>query len=828
MQNLLQEVRYAFRQFRKSPGFTALAVVTLALGIGANTAMFTVVESLLLRPLPYANPQRLLTVRPPEEALGSTSWLSYRDIRDQAHLLETTALYSEDVGVVQGKEGSQSVVTPGLTPNMFKLLGAKPLVGRTFTEDEGQSGGPQVVLLSEGLWRQAFNADLKIAGHTIRVNGKPRTVVGVMPQSFHFPESMGAEDIGKGIWLPIQPTTEMQKDRGSHFFYVLASLKPDATLPQAQAELDAIAKRIREEDPIKNRDVNFRAQGYQELLTGPVRPVFLMLVIGLGLVLLIACANVANLLIARCLGRQQEFAVRSALGAGQLRLVRQLFVEGGLLSLLGCGLGFGVALLIITASRKLLQQAVTRGDAVALHWPVVLALAAIATITTVLSSLIPALLVARTDPQPALQTASRGLGSRSVRARLSGWLVAGEVALSTLLLIATGLLFHTLWNLEHTQLGFETAHVTSFTAMPADAAGFANMGVARSGEQTPTSVATLFYQPTLERLRQIPGVQDAALITALPLSGIRMTTSFKLAQDPDDPAHTMEARVTAVSGGYAQLMGTPVLKGRMISNDDNGSAPFVSVINQTLAHKYFGNRDPLGLKIDLGADSGAVQPYTVIGVIADQVDTGVSQAAEPLLMLPYEQVPASSLFYQILIKTVVFFVVKTHGDIAVASAVRNVFRQTAPDYALDNFETMSEVVDQSNFNHRLGLYLTAAFAGMAVLMVVAGLYGVLAQLVSYRRREIGVRLALGSTRHRILGMFLRQGTILVVAGLGIGMVCALWAGRLVKSFLYQVQPLDGWTYASVVVLLLLVGALAALIPARRAAAVEPIEALRDE
>jgi putative ABC transport system permease protein len=829
MQNLLQEVRYAFRQFRKSPGFTALAVVTLALGIGANTAMFTVVESLLLRPLPYANPQRLLTIRPPDEAQGSTSWLSYRDIRDQAHLLETTALYSEDVGVVQGKEGSQSVVTPGLTPNMFKLLGVKPLVGRTFTEDEGQTGGPQVVLLSEGLWRQAFNADPQIAGHTIRVNGKPRTVVGVMPQSFHFPESMGAEDIGKGIWLPIQPTMEMQKDRGSHFFYVLASLKPDATLLQAQAELDAIAKRIREEEPIKNRDVAFRAQAYQELLTGPVRPVFLMLVIGLGLVLLIACANVANLLIARCLGRQQEFAVRSALGAGQLRLVRQLFVEGGLLSLLGCGLGFVIALLIITASRKLLQQAVTRGDAVALHWPVVLALAAIATITTVLSSLIPALLVARTDPQPALQTASRGLGSRSVRARLSGWLVAGEVALSTLLLIATGLLFHTLWNLEHTQLGFDTARVTSFTAMPADAAGFANMGVAQSGEQTPTSVATLFYQPTLERLRHVPGVQDAALVTALPLSGINMRTSFKLAQDPDDPAHTMEARVTAVSGGYAQLMGTPVLKGRMISNDDNANAPFVAVINQTLAHKYFGNRDPLGQKIDLGgAETGAVQPYTVIGVIADQVDTGVAQAPEPSLMLPYEQVPASSLYYQILIKTVVFFVVKTHGDIAVAPAVRSVFRQTAPDYAVDNFETMREIVDQSNFNHRLGLYLTAAFAGMAILMVVAGLYGVLAQLVSYRRREIGVRLALGSTRQRILGMFLRQGTILVIAGLVIGMVCALWAGRLVKSFLYQVQPLDGWTYASVVVLLLLVGALAALIPARRAAAVEPIEALRDE
>jgi predicted permease len=538
---------------------------------------------------------------------------------------------------------------------------------------------------------------------------------------------------------------------------------------------------------------------------------------------------VANLLIARCLGRQQEFAIRAALGAGQVRMLRQLFVEGGLLSLLGSILGFGLAVLIVSASRKVLQQAVTRGDDVAVHWPVVLALAGIATLTTVLSSLIPALLVARTDPQPALQTASRGLGSRSVRARLSGWLVSVEVAISTLLLIATGLLFHNLWNLEHSHLGFDVTRVTSFTAMPADAAGFANLGVSQPGEQVPTSVATLFYQPTLDRLRQVPGVQDVALVTAPPLSGINMRTSFTLMGRADDPANKMEGRITAVSGGYAGLMGTPVLRGRMIGNDDNASAPYVIAINETLARKYFGDKDPLGQKIDLGGnDTGAKTPYTIIGVIADQIDSGVGQAPAPLLMVPYEQVPPSSIYYQILIKTVVFFEVKTRGDIAVAPAVRSVFRQTAPDYAVDNFQTLQQTVDESNFNQRLGLYLTAAFAGMAVLMVVAGLYGVLAQLVSYRRREIGVRLALGSTRQRILGMFLRQGAVLVVAGLVLGMLFALWAGRLVKSYLYQVQPLDGWTYAAVVVLLLMVGILAALIPARRAASVEPIEALRDE
>jgi ABC-type antimicrobial peptide transport system permease subunit len=267
----------------------------------------------------------------------------------------------------------------------------------------------------------------------------------------------------------------------------------------------------------------------------------------------------------------------------------------------------------------------------------------------------------------------------------------------------------------------------------------------------------------------------------------------------------------------------------MITEDDGANAPYAIVINETLAHKYFPDKDPLGQQIDLGGkDTGVLKPYTVVGVIGDQVDNSVSQHPNPMLMVPYEQVPSTSLYYQILVKTVVFFEIKTRGNIAVAPVMRNVFRQTAPDFALDNFRTMQEIVDGSNFSQRLGLYLTGSFAGMAVLMVIAGLYGVLAQLVSYRRREIGVRLALGSTRERILGMFLKQGLTLVIAGLVLGVVCALLAGRLVKSFLYQVQPLDGWTYAGVGILLIAVGTLAAVIPARRAAAVEPIEALRDE
>ncbi|HET9282893.1 MAG TPA: ABC transporter permease [Candidatus Angelobacter sp.] len=830
MTAFLQDLRYALRQLRKSPGFAALAIVTLGLGIGANTAMFTVVESVLLRPLPYANASRLVFISPADqEGFGSTSWVTYEDVRNKAQKLENVALFSFDVGVVQDKDGSQSVVTPGITPNAFKLLGVSPLLGRTFTEDEGKPGGPPVVLLSEGLWRDAFNADPEIAGKTIRVNGKPRAVVGVMPSRFRFPEAMG-DDLHKGLWLPIQPTTEMQKDRGSHFFLIVASLKSGVIMQQAQAELNAIAKHIQQIDPEKGKDIAFRITNYHDTITGPVRPVFLALVIALALVLLIACGNVANLLIARCLGRQQEFAVRAALGAGQMRLVRQLFIEGSVLSVLGSLVGFVLAWIAILAVHKLPADKIPLSEDISVHWPVVLALAAIATLTTILSSLLPALFVARTDPQPALQAASRGVGTRSFGARVSGWLVAGEVALSALLLIATGLLFHTLWNLEHAKLGFDVTRVTSFSVMPADAAGFANMSVAQKGNAEETSVATLFYQPTLERIRHVPGVQEAALISAPPLADIDMNTSFDVVGRPKDPNNPLETRISSVSDGYDKVMGTPVIRGRMINSSDGPGAPFVAVINETLARKYFAGKDPIGQQIELGGKgTGAVKPYTIVGVLGDQVGSGgISRPTRPLLLVPYEQVPSSSLYYQLLIKTLVFFVVKTHGNIAVAPAMHDVFRQTAPDFALDNFQTMQQAVDQSNFNQRLGLYLVGAFAGLAVLMVVAGLYGILAQLVGYRRREIGVRLTLGATRQHILTMFLRQGTMLVVAGLVLGTAVALWASRLMKSFLYEVKTLDGMTYLGVVLLLLIVGIAAALIPARRAASVEPVEALRDE
>ncbi len=828
MQTLLYDLRHALRQLRKTPGTSLLAIVTLALGVGANTAIFTVIESVLLRPLPYTPADRMVYIGPPSDkpAFASTSWLNYRDIHSQSKLLQDTAGYSEDASVLETQDASQSIAAPHVTTNLFPLLGARPLLGRTFSVEEGQSDGPLVVMLSEGLWRQSFHSDPSVVGQVVKIGGQPRTVVGVMPQSLRFPEELGP-DLQKGVWVPLQPTTEMLKDRGYDFFNIVGELQLGASIAQAQQELDAIAAHIPRKS--SESEVKFRVSSYREVLTGPVRPVLYALFGALALVLLIACANVSNLLIARCLGRQQEFAVRAALGARRTQLVRQMLAEGLALSLLGCGVGVALAQMAMVGIHRLPEGTIPRGDAVAIHWTILLALAAIAILTTVLSSLLPALLVARTHPQAALQAASRGIGSRSVGGKLSGALVAAEVALSTLLLVGTGLLFRTLWNLEQSRLGFETANITSFIAMPADSAGFSAMAVSEDTANAPTSVATLTYQPLLDRMRQVPGIVSAALATAPPLSGMDLGSSFEIVGQPKDPANPAHARVSAVSGDYARTMGTPIVRGRMIADDDVASSPFVSVINETLARKYFADKDPLGQQIDLGGkETGMIKPFTIVGVLGDQIDRSVGGDIQPFILLSQQQIPTTSLFYQALLKTMVTFVVKTRGNIPVAAEMRSVFHQFAPGFALDNFRTMQEAVEQNTFSQRLGLYLVASFAGLAVVMVICGLYGVLSQLVSYRRREIGVRMALGATRQSVAQMILRQGSIVIGGGLVAGLLLAFATGRLITSFLYQVHPLDVWTYLLVALTLPMIGLIAALLPARKAASIEPMQALRED
>ncbi|MFZ0820904.1 MAG: ABC transporter permease [Candidatus Acidiferrales bacterium] len=824
-----QDLRFAARMLRKNPGFAAIAVLTLALGIGANTAMFTVVESVMVRPLPYAHAERMVAIgKGDPTSPANISYLTFRDVRDQTKLMDEVACYMADVGVVQGRDESVSVTASRVTPNVFEILGAQPILGRTFSEAEGQAGGPFAVLLSEKMWLDHFGADPQIVGQTVRVNGQARTVVGVMPLAFRFPDN-GGSVVSKGVWLPMQPTQEMEKIRGYNLFSMMGELRPGATLTQEKSEIASIVEQIKKANPKSAEGLALFVAPYQTILTGQLNSVFVALTVALCLVLLIACANVANLLIARCVGRQQEFAIRAALGAGRQRLMRQLIIEGGLLSAVGCAVGFAIACLAVALIHKLPPDTIPRTEEITVHWTVVLALAGIATATTIISSLLPAFLVGRTDPQRALQAAVRSTGSRSVKSKLSKSLVAGEVALSVLLLVATGLLFRTLLNLEHARLGFVTTNVTSFTAMPADAAGFANLAVSTEQKQPSSSIATLTYQPALARIRALPGVEDAALVSALPLSGVDLGGDFEVVGRPKDPANKPEARLAAVSGSYAQVMDTPLIRGRMINEDDSASSPFVAAINETLAKTYFKNEDPLGKQLDLGgAESGVRGTATIVGVIGDQVDDSVQGKPKPMLLLSYQQIPVTSLYYAALVKTAVFFVVKTKVNIPVAPAVRTVFHDVAPGMALDNFQSLQKTVDDSNFSSRLGLYLIGAFAGLAVVMVMAGLYGVLAQIVNYRRREIGLRMALGASPQNILATVLRQASMLVLVGLVVGLGLAVFAAKLLSDFLYQVKPVDPWTYVGVSVLLIAVGTIAALVPARRAAAVEPMQALREE
>ena len=834
METFLQDVRYAVRQLWAARGLTALAVLTLALGIGSNAALYAVLESVLLRPLPYAHADRLVYIGPRQDtpSFSSTSWLNYKDIRDQTQTMQTVAGYVPDVSVVENAGEPKSTVAVRVTPNVFPMLGIAPLLGRTFTEEEGQTGGPQVAVLSESLWRHHFRADSHVVGHTVKVGALPRTIVGVMPDTFRFPDQ-GTSEMQDGLWLPLQPNGVMLDHRGWNGLSIVGKLRSGVTVVQAQAELNAIAERIRKADP-DSTDADFSmnrltlsAFSYGRLLTDNVRPAFYALLGAVAMVLLIACANVANLLIARFLGRRQEFAVRVALGAGRPRLVRQLLTEGALLSILGCLGGLALATFLLTFVHKLPDGTIPRASSIGTHWTILLALAVIATVVTVLSSLLPALLAAGTDPQTVLQAASRGLGSGTGGNRITQWLVTGEVALASLLLVGTGLLFHTLWNLEHTQLGFDAAHVTTVDAMPGNSAGLSSMSVSTDAAAAPPSVSTLIYQPVLERIRQEPGIQSAALITSRPFSGVHIGTGFEIVGQPKNPAGR-DAQLTAVSEDYPRTMGIEILRGRVITDGDTSSAPYVAVINESLAKKYFGSKNPLQQQIDLGGKvTGMIRPYTVVGVIADQTQTQVGGVAEPLILLPYRQVPTTSLFHQALLNFVVSFVVKTRGNIPVAPEIRSAFHQYAPGYALGDFEAMQNLVNGALFSQKLSLYLTACFAGLAILMVVVGLYGVLAQLVGYRRHEIGIRMALGATREGMARMILRQGGILIGTGLAVGLLVSVALGQLVKSFLYQVPPLDGWTYAAVVLVSLPVGLLASLIPALRAASIEPMQALRD-
>ncbi len=828
MQTWIADVRSGIRQLVNAPGFALLSVVTLAVGIGANSAMFTVIDNVLLRPLPYPGASQLMAVNPANTKYYSQiSWLNYRTIKDGMKNVADVGAYISDIGVLQNKSGSVAVASPRITPNLLTMLGAKPLLGHIFTKRDALPGGPRVVLLSEGIWEKEFHSNPGIVGQIVRIDGKPHTVVGIMPAHFRFPDNE-AHAMETGVWLPLQPTHGMLSNRDWTLLFSVAKLHAGVSIQHAQVQLNLASRRIENLDR-NEQGQNFRLYPYTHFVVGSIRPVLMSLASALALLLLIACANVAILLVGRAMGRQQEFAIRVALGAKRRRLLRQVVTEGAFLSMLGCAAGLGLTEFAIVGLHRLPPGTIPRIGAVHIRWAMLLLLAVVATITTVLSSLLPALLVSHSDPQLALQAASRGIASRSVHGRVTGCLVAGEIALSTLLLIGTGLLAHTMWDLNHIWLGFSTARVTRFQVMPPDASGFAEMRVAANTKNAPTSSYLLAYQPALQRIRQAPGVENAALISLLPFSGTDTRTTFGIVNRADNPHDEPSARIAAVSGGYARVMDTPVLRGRMINVGDTATSEPVAVINQALASKYFEGKNPIGLELNLGGKyTGILTPPTIIGVIGNQRSLNVKRPAQPLIMLAAAQIPTTSLYYDVLLGTMVNFVVKTRANLPIAREVKDIFHRVAPDYSVEGFRTMREIVNGTTFDEQLGLDLTATFAALAILMVVSGLFGVLSQVVGFRRREIGIRIALGASRQDVLQMVFRRSLVLACLGLAVGLAISLLAAHLLRSFLYGVHPFDWMTYVSVLVVLLTVSVLAAVWPAMQAASVDPITTLRME
>ncbi|HEY6291279.1 MAG TPA: ABC transporter permease [Terriglobia bacterium] len=830
-ERLLQDVRYTLRQLRKNSSFAALAIIMLALGIGANTAMFTVIDSVLIQPLPFRDAKRLVSIKigyldshfgDPDQ--NPVSWSTYRELRTRSLSFEDIiGIGAWDWTVIQTPQGGQKVGRATITPSGLDGLAVHPVLGRAFDSKDYQSGAAPVVLLSAKLWRDHFGSDPQILRRQVRIGGAPYTVVGVLPDSLLDLLVLQAEVVTSGVWLP---------SRADEDFDLAGILRPGVSRQAAQAELGTFALDVCNQNQECAKSAKFIVEPCRDVMTGAVRPALLALAGALVLVLLIACVNVSNLQLARHQVRRQELAVRAAIGAGRGRLVSQLMAEGAVLAIAGTVTGLGFASVLLAAVHRLPPNFIPRADEIELRVPVFAMLAVIAAIATILSSLAPALLATRSAPEEALREASGGSITGRKRLRLSQWMVAGEVALSAVLLVSAGLMFHTLYNLEHIHFGFDLQQVTTFAATPANAPGYFGWLAARSSGTAPQaqSVVTRVYQPVLDRLRQLPGVVDVALGSWTPFDG---ETGFAMIRPPGVPESQQHGLIAAqicyVSPDYARAMGVPLIKGRMISDEDTAGSPLVAVVNETLARRLAPGQDPIGEQIAYPAHSSPTMKnnYTIVGVLGDARQHIVTRAPDPEVLLAYQQVPTSDPRYFFFASGTNYFV-RTRGHQELTNAIRQIFRQLAPGYAVDHFRSLQVALDDATFNQRLGLYLTGSFAGVAILMVLTGLYGVLSQLVGQRRREIGVRMALGATNRSILRMILRQGSILALAGLALGLLAALAAGRLLRAFLYGVKPLDAATYVAVAVALLALSIAAALLPARRASRIDPMAALRSE
>ncbi len=808
MQTLLQDLRYAFRLLAKSPGFTAIAILTLALGIGANTAIFSVVNAVLLRPLAFRDPSRLVIVteKSPFPTI-STSYENYVDWRDQSRSFESMEATRGTGLSLTGAGEPELLLARMATAGLFPLLGVEAHIGRTFSPEEDRAGGAPVALLSYGLWQRRFGGSREIIGKPITLASRPYTVIGVLPAGFQILQPAD-------VFVPFKPwAATLPDDRNWHpGIIAVARLKPGVSREQARAEMVGITKRLEQQYPDYNTGTSADVVGLQEQMVQNVRPALILLLGAVSLVLLIACVNVANLLLARAASRGKEVAIRTAMGAGRARVIRQLLTESVLLSLGGGLLGLFLAWASLGPLLKISAGSVPQVIPIELDRSVLFFTFLVSLVTGLVFGIVPALRTAGLDLRGTLNENSRGSTSGPGHHRLRGVLVASEMALAVLLLVGSGLLLRSFSRLQDVPPGFQSDHLL-----------VADIPLSQTAYAKPEQ-RYQFFDRLVERAKVLPGVRSAGAASFLPVSGGGSIIHFNITGHPPKTPHDyVAAGYRTVTPNYLETLGVPLLQGRLLSPADNERAPAVVVINASMAKTYFAGENPLGKRIQLGATPDKDVPtMEIVGVVGD-VRPGLGVDPQTEMYLPYRQADLVLPVFQLSL------VLRTAADPQLqTSALRSALAEIDPNQPLVNVRTMEDNIATTVAQPRFRTWLIGIFAAVAMVLAAVGVYGVMSYTVTQRTSEIGIRVTLGAQPEDVLKIVVGGGLRLALAGVGVGILAALAMTRVLQSFLYGISAYDPLTFFAVALLLTIVAVAASFFPARRATLVDPMVALRYE
>jgi putative ABC transport system permease protein len=809
MGTLIQDLRYGIRTLAKSPGFTVIALLTLTLGIGATAAIFSVVDAVLLRSLPYREPERLVSVLEDLTDLGfprnTPAPGNYAEWKKQKQIFEDVAAMAEGDYNLTGREGEpEKLGGVTATQNLFSVLGTKPLIGRAFAPEEDRPGTEHVTLISYRLWKRRFGGDPKLVGQAILLNNQKYSVLGVMPPGFSFPSR------NIDIWTPIAFTSKQLANFGMHYLLVVGRLRPGVTVQKANAALLLLAKQMARQYPDTNAAIRrFFAEPLQESYTHDVRRGLIVLMAAVGFILLIACANIANLLLSRAAGRQREIAVRTALGADRGRIIRQLLTESALLAVVGGMLGVILANWCFNFLKNLIPADLALTVSLKLDFRVLTFAVLVSLMSSFLFGLAPALQVSKVDLNDVLKEGGRGsAGSR--RRTFRNLLVVGEVALSLMLLVGSGLLLESFSNLRGLDPGFRSDHVLTMRL------------VVPENKYKDFAKRTEFFQRVLERVRTLPGVKVAGFTSALPLTWPGGTNSFTPEGMPLKREVTYDANDRVVTPGYFEAMRIPLRRGRLFNETDGKDAPLVAIINETMARKFWPGQDPIGKRFKDASPEEKAPWLRIVGVIGDVRQMSLSEPPRQEMYFPYWQAKDNWMVPRDL-------VIRTTGDPqTLASAARQAVWSIDRDQPVSNVMTLDDLLDQEVAQRRVQAMLLGALAGLALILACVGIYGVLSYVVTQRTQEIGVRVALGADAAHVFRTVASQGMGLTAIGIVTGLIASLLLSRLLMSLLFGVNPTDPSTYLGAVAVFATVALLACYIPARRAAKVDPMVALRYE